>query len=198
MPARDMTPLVLNPDLDPWDRQPGETVKRHAQFAAYRDLGRTRTLRKVAETLTLSAEYLRHVSAANRWVIRAEAFDQHRDQLHEAMWLEERRRAAENDAKLLSAAVGKVAARLNTLKAEELDPPTLARLLDVVLRHRRALFGDPQMTVAVTGPSGDPLTVQVAEFTAMGAEQRRAAIDDMVAQVQRRADAAAGASDDDD
>jgi hypothetical protein len=193
-----MTPLTLNPDLDPWDRQPGETVKRHAQFATYRDLGRTRTLRKVAETLTLSAEYLRQVSAAYAWVARAEAFDRNRDQLHEAAWLEERRRAAENDAKLLSAAVGKVAGRLNILKLEDLDPPTLVRLLDVVMRHRRALFGDPQMTVAVTGPGGDPLELKVAEFAAMGAEQKQRAIDDMVAQVQRRAAATAGVDDDDD
>jgi hypothetical protein len=196
--VRDLTPVVLDPDLDPWERQPGETVRRFAQFATYRDDGRARTLRKVAETLTLSAGYVRQVAAAMRWVQRAEAFDLHRDRLHEAAWLEQRRQAADNDAKLLGAVMAKIAGRLPSLRPEELTVADLARLLDVTLRHRRALFGDPQMTVAVTGAGGDPLELKVAEFAAMGAEQKQRAIDDMVAQVQRRAAAAAGADDDDD
>lgn len=198
MTARDMTPLTLNPDVDPWDRQPGETVKRHNQFALYRDTGRTRTLRKVAETLTLNVGYVRQVSAAGLWVQRAEAFDRHRDELHQAAWLEQRRLAADNDAKVLSAVIGKLATRIGSLNPSELGVKDLTRLLDVTLRHRRALFGDPQMTVALTGPGGDPLAVQVAEFAAMGAEQRRLAIEDMIATLDRRAAAARGVDDDDD
>jgi hypothetical protein len=198
MTVKDLAPLDLDPDLDAWERQPGETVKRHGQFAVYRDLGRVRTLTKVAETLTLNAGYVRQVSAAMRWVERAEAWDRHRDALAQAQWLEERRKAAENDARLLGAAVGKIAGRLQALRADELSVGDLVRLLDVTLRHRRALFGDPQMTVAVTGPGGDPLTVQLAEFSQMGAEQRRLAIEDMVAAVRRRVDAAAGIDDDDE
>jgi hypothetical protein len=196
--VKDLAPLDLDPDLDPWERQPGETVRRHSQFAVYRDLGRVRTLTKVAETLTLNAGYVRQVSAAMRWVERAEAWDRHRDVLAQTQWLEERRKAAENDAKLLGAVIAKIAGRLPSLKPEDLSVGDLVRLLDVTLKHRRALFGDPQMTVALTGPGGDPLTVQLAEFSQMGAEQRRQAIEDMVAAVRRRVDAAAGIDDDDE
>ncbi len=196
MTGRGIKPITISGDDDSWERQPGETVLRYHQFAVYRDLGRTRTLRKVAEDLTLNSGYVRQVAAAGLWIQRAEAFDQHRDQIHQAAWLEERRKAAENDAKLLSAVVGKVAQRLQGLRAEELAPTDLIRMLDVVMRHRRALFGDPQMTVAVTGAGGDPLTVQLAEYAAMGAEQRRLAIEDMVATVRRRVEATAGGDDD--
>lgn len=198
MTVRDLEPLDLDPALDAWERQPGETPKRHGQFVVYRDLGRVRTLAKVAEALTLNAGYVRQVAAAMRWVERAEAFDRMRDGLHQKQWLEERRKAAENDAKLLSAAVAKIAGRLPSLKAEDLTVGDLIRLLDVTMRHRRALFGDPGLTVAVTGPGGDPLAVQLAEFSAMGAEQRRLAIEDMVATVRRRVEAATGVDDDDD
>jgi hypothetical protein len=184
--GRDLIPLDLAPDLDPWERQPEETARRYAQFATYRDMGRVRTLRKVAETLTLNAGYVRQVAAANRWSDRAEAFDRWRDEQHHRAWLDERRQAAERDAALLSTAVDRAADRLQTLTADDLSPRDLIRLVDVVLRHRRALYGDPQTTVAVTGPGGDPLTVQVAEFAAMGAEQRRAAIADMAVAVTRR------------
>ncbi len=198
MSVRDLRRLDLDPSADAWERQPGETVKRYAQFCAYRDLGRARTLRKVSETLTLSADYVRHVAAAMLWVQRAEAFDRHRDELHQAVWLDARREAAERDAAILSEAVQRVAERLRILDAEELSPHDLIRLLDVAMRHRRALFGDPQMTVAVTGPGGDPLAVQMAEFEAMSAEQRRVAIEDMAATTLRRLRAIAGDDDDDE
>lgn len=188
--------LVLDATLDPWDHQPGETTLRYAQFRTYLDDGRGRTLRKAAETLARHSAYVRTVAAAYRWVERAEAFDRHRDELHEKVWLEQRRKAAERDSQLLDAAVGKVAQRLRTLLPEELDPADLIRMLDVVMRHRRGLFGDPALTVAVTGPAGDPLTVQLAELSAMSADQRRAAITELAAAVQRRSEAAAGGDDD--
>jgi glutamate/tyrosine decarboxylase-like PLP-dependent enzyme len=93
--------------------------------------------------------------------------------------------------------MGKLVQRLGSLQAEQLSPAEFTRLLDVVLRQRRTLFGDPQMTVAVTGPGGEPLAAQVAEFVAMGAEQQRRAVQDMVDSVQRRLAAADGAVDDD-
>jgi hypothetical protein len=196
MPTVQLPTLTLATDLDPWDRQPNETTRRYDQFRAYLDAGRGRTLRKTSETLTLSADHIRHVAAAYRWVERAEAWDRDRDELHEKVWLEERRKAAENDARLLNAATAKVAQRLTTLLPEELEPADLVRMLDVVMRHRRGLFGDPALTVAVTGPAGDPLTAQLAELTAMTADQRQTAIAHLAATVQRRSEAAAGGDDD--
>lgn len=198
MTGAQLPALALDPDVDQWERQPGETAKRYGQFCTYRDAGRGRTLRKVSETLTISADYVRHVAAAYRWAERAEAWDRYRDQLHEATWLEERRRAAEHDSKVLSAAIGKVADRINSLRPEDFTPETLIRLMDVSLRHRRALFGDPQATIAVTGPAGDPLTVQMAEWAAMAPEMRLAATAGLAAAVLRRTKAIAGGNDDDD
>lgn len=198
MPTAQLPLLQLDPDLDPWDRQPaGETTRRYAQFRTYLDAGRARTFRKAAETLALHPAYVRTVAAAYRWAERAEAWDRDRDELDEKTWLEARRLAAERDSQLLNAAVAKVAQRLATLQPAELEPSDLVRMLDVVMRHRRALFGDPAaITVAITGPGGDPLAVRVAELAAMSVDQRRAVIDDLAATVRRRSEAAAGGDDD--
>lgn len=197
MSGTNRPPIALDADLEPWEHQLGETPKRYSQFCDYRDLGRARTLRKVADTLALNDRYVRAVSAEFRWVERAEAFDLNRDRLHEAAWLEERRKAAENDAKLLGAFVGKLADRLRTLKTEDLSTGDAIRLLDVTMRHRRALFGDPTATIAVTGPGGDPLTVQLAELSGMTSEQRQSAIAALVETVQRRSSASDAVDDDD-
>lgn len=189
--------LVLDPDLDPWDRQPDETPLRHSQFRAFMDVGRGRTLSNTAETLGRHRTYLWAVAHAYRWVERAEAHDRHLDEMHERVWLDERRKAAEYDARLLQGATSLAARRLRSLNETDLSPGDLIRLLDVIMRRRRELFGDPTMTVAVTGPGGDPLTVQLAELAALTPDQRRTAVLGLADDVRRRALAAAGGADDD-
>lgn len=191
------TTLTLDPSLDPWERQPGESARKHGQFATYRDLGRARTLAKAAESLTLAHGHVRNTASENRWRERVEAWDRHLDLLYEATWLEERRKAAESDAKILGAAIGKLAQRLSTLRAEELSPGDFIRLMDVAMRHRRVLFGDPTETIAVTGQGGNPLAVQLAEFAQLPAEQRRVRLADLAASVNRRLRAVDGSDDED-
>ncbi|WP_327421758.1 hypothetical protein OG763_14555 [Streptomyces sp. NBC_01230] len=191
-------PITLDPALDPWERQPKESARKHGQFATYRDLGRARTLAKAAESLTLAPGHVRNVAAEFRWRERVEAYDRHLDRLYEATWVEERRKAAETDSKILGAAIGKLAQRLGTLNAAELSPGDFIRLMDVAMRHRRVLFGDPTETIAVTGQGGNPLAVQLAEFAQMPEEQRRVRLADLAASVNRRLRAVDGSDDDDD
>lgn len=153
----DGTPIDLDPGTDAWERQPTESPKRFGQFATYRDLGRTRTIRDTAEQIDVTADYLRHVAAKFRWSERAEAFDRHRDRLHQAMWLEERRKAAEADAKVLSAGIGKLAQRLTSMSPSELSVGDMIRMMDVVMRQRRHLLGpgeEIQVDATVTQVDG--------------------------------------------
>lgn len=194
-----LTPLAaLSADVDPWERQPGETTRRHAQFLTYRDLGRARTLQQASEGLALAAGHVRAVGAAFRWRERAEAWDRHRDQLDQAAWLEARREAARNDARILNAMISKVAAALVNLDPATLTPAVLVRMVDVAMRHRRALFGDPMATIAVTSPAGDALAAQLAEFTALPTEQRTARLAALAAEVLRRTRAIEDTDEDDE
>ncbi|WP_330435872.1 hypothetical protein OIC43_37215 [Streptomyces sp. NBC_00825] len=191
-------PITLAPDLDPWERQPNETPHKHGQLATYRDLGRTRTLTEAAQRLTLAYGHVRNLAAQYRWRERVEAYDRHLDRQYEAMWLEERRKAAETDAKILGAAIGKLAQRLTTLNAAELSPGDFIRLMDVSMRHRRVLFGDPTETIAVTGEGTNALAQHFADFAEMSPEQRRARLGELAASVNQRIKAVDGSGDEDE
>ncbi|GAA3027418.1 hypothetical protein [Streptosporangium longisporum] len=146
-----LRPLKLDPKVDPWERQPDESLPRYSQFCTYRDLGRGRTLRKTAEILTKNDRYVRDVAVAFRWRERVDAYDSHMDRLYQVTWVEERRKAAEADARILGAGLGKVAQRLPSLNAADLSAGTVIRLMDVTMRHRRALFGDSASTLTAHG-----------------------------------------------
>ncbi|MFD3848162.1 hypothetical protein ACFWVB_20015 [Streptomyces microflavus] len=191
-------PVTLAPDIDPWEKQPGETAARHGKFIVYRDLGRARTLTKAAGSLTLAYGHVRNLAVEGRWRERVEAWDRHQDLLYEATWLEERRKGAETDAKILGAAIGKLAQRLQTLRAEDLSPGDFIRLMDVAMRHRRVLFGDPTETIALTGQGGTALGLQLAEFAKMPPEVRRTRLANLAASVNRRLAAVDGGDDDSD
>ncbi|MER6633518.1 hypothetical protein ABT301_35795 [Streptomyces sp. NPDC000987] len=191
-------PITLSPELDPWERQPTETPHKHGQFTTYRDLGRTRTLTEAAQRLTLAYGHVRNLAAQYRWRERVEAYDRHLDRQYEAMWLEERRKAAETDAKILGAAIGKLAQRLATLNAAELSAGDFIRLMDVSMRHRRVLFGDPTETIAVTSEGANALAHQFAEFAQMPPEQRRARLSELAASVNQRIRAVDGSDDEDE
>ncbi|MFD6936284.1 hypothetical protein ACFWAP_09045 [Streptomyces goshikiensis] len=191
-------PITLSSTLDAWEQQPTETARKHGQFITYRDIGRARTLQKAAERLQMHPVTVRKSAARFRWRERVERWDRHLDALYEAEWLEERRKAAQSDAKMLGALIGKLAQRLGTLDAGQMSIGDFTRLLDVVMRHRRVLFGDPTETIAVTGPGGNPLAVQLAQFAALPPEQRRVRLADLAAAVQQRAKALDGGDDEDD
>lgn len=136
-----MDPIDLAPGREPWEQQPGETDTQYGQFTVYRDLGPGRTIAKVARELDRDPAHLRRVSSVRLWRQRATAFDRHREQVRQRIWQEKCREAAEADAKILSAAVGKLAQWLMGLDPARLSEGDGTRLLDVVMRHRRQLMG---------------------------------------------------------
>lgn len=63
----------------PWEQQPGESAKAFEAFAAYRDMGAERSVRKVAQKLSKSATQIKEWSAKWRWVERSRAYDRELD-----------------------------------------------------------------------------------------------------------------------
>jgi hypothetical protein len=82
--AKTQDPL---PNLQPWEQQPGETPKHYNYFTLYKNIPiPQRSIKKVQETLQqqnkqLTQEYLRQVSAANKWQGRVSAWDKHMSHL---------------------------------------------------------------------------------------------------------------------
>ncbi|WP_405961244.1 hypothetical protein OG235_36900 [Streptomyces sp. NBC_00024] len=192
--------ITLDPTLDQWERQPGETPRRHARFLVFRDLGLTRTLAKASDALALSYSHVRALAAQYRWQDRAASWDAHQQRQYTAEMEEERRKAARDDAKILRIMTGMVGQALPHVQqqAAEMSITEFSRFVETTMKLRRNLFGDPTETIAVTGPGGDPLTVQVAEFQQMPPEQRRVRLAELAASVSRRVKALDGDDDDDE
>jgi hypothetical protein len=167
------------PDL--WERQPGETAKAYDQFCTYRDLGRGRTLAKVAEILARNTSWIRTVAAQRDWVRRASAWDREQDQVFSMSLVDRRRVMAERHASLASAFLNKVVQRLTTLEVNKLTPADTVRWLEVATKLERQALGAPTEHVQHTGPGGGPL-----EVAHLNDEQRRARLAELSAEVQRR------------
>ncbi|MBO0819608.1 MAG: hypothetical protein J2P26_02025 [Nocardiopsaceae bacterium] len=192
--------IRLDPDKNPWERQPGESDKRYGHFTAYRDLGRRRTLAQAAENLALHPAYVRALAAAGQWQVRAAAWDAHQDELFALELADTRRRAARNDARLLDAVIHRVAQALQTVDPTVLTPNEMIRCMDVALRHRRLLLGDAtdNTHLTISGPGGGAIQVEMDRFKELPAEAQDAQIHQLVQATQRRLRAVNATSLDDD
>jgi hypothetical protein len=126
-------PQPLSEDVEPWERQPGESERHYSYFAHYRDTGRTRTLANAAEALAamgarLSYRHARNLAARWSWLDRAAAWDREQDRVYAAEMAGKRRELAERESRLAWAMVAKVAGRLNRLTDAEVDQVTLPEL----------------------------------------------------------------------
>lgn len=148
-------PILLAEDgRDLWDRQPGESAKRWGQFTVYRDLGRTRTLKRVAERLNLTHRTAQQYSHSYRWVTRAEAFDRHMDDQWIAAIKERQRRMVQDHLKLASVFHEKATEAITSLVAQNLNATETVRVADAYSKLIRFALGEPDQNVAITGRPG--------------------------------------------
>lgn len=160
---------MSEPEILPWDRQHSEPEKAYGYFVLYRDLGRTRTVAKVATEVNKSRDYLHKLATVWKWVQRAQAWDREEDRLYVEGLAEQRRDMAKRHARIASALQAKLVTRLQNLDPSKLSPGDVARWLEVATRVERLALGLPDSTTAHTGPDGGPIR---AEVEAMSEQQR--------------------------
>lgn len=160
----------MNEQVLPWDRQKSEPETAYAYYLLYRDIGRTRTVARVATEVHKSRDYLHKLATRWRWVPRAQAWDREEDRLYVEGLAEHRRDMATRHARIASALQAKVVARLQSLDTARLTPSDIARWLEVATRVERLALGLPDSTTAHTGPDGGPIRAEVEQMT----EQQRA------------------------
>lgn len=183
-------PIQLDPTRNPWDRQPKESPAQHARFATYRDLGRLRSLQAAHQKLTeagvkLTYGSLRQVSYEFQWTRRAEAWDLSYDQKDHERLIEQRREMITRHQAVAKALLAAGIRALQLVKPEDMTPRDIAQFLKLGTDIERIAIGEPQRIVAVTGPSGGP--IQTEDVTTLSAEERRARLADVMAELARRA-----------
>lgn len=70
----------IGDDLDPWERQPGESEEAFVAFATYRDLESPRSLREVAKACEKDPSLIGRWSSRYDWIVRVAAWDRQRDE----------------------------------------------------------------------------------------------------------------------
>ncbi|MFE6405169.1 hypothetical protein [Streptomyces alboflavus] len=185
-----MASKTTDPEAEPpkpWEQQPGEGDKAYAALCAYYEQGVRRSYRRVGEELGKSRALVERWGAAHDWVERVRAWTARDVELERAEFAEERRAAARADGEVLAALVGKVRSALAELDPADLTPDQLTRMTDIVLKHRRALYGPvDQAPVTVTGTVGNmPVAVEVERFDRLPGPAQAVELEELAARVLR-------------
>lgn len=161
-------PEAPRPIKRPWERQPGEGTKAFAAFVIYRDLGRDRSLVKVADELRRRKEErgekgggrpgsiptrLSTMSSQWRWVARSAAWDEEEDRLR----LKARVKAVEEMAER-QATYGMLMQQVGVLKLQKLreavqeddsavSGPLAVKMVEAGSRVERLARGEPSEIV---------------------------------------------------
>jgi len=148
--------------LQPWDRQPGESRKAFAAFVIYRDLPGTRGCLAAAQKVSCRLQIIRKWSATHDWYNRARAWDKRQDRLARQEQIRERQKMAERIAmggkelqELAREEMQKLRADLRNGRPDPTDPKgkktiavrltpyQIARMFELGARSERMARGDP-------------------------------------------------------
>lgn len=138
-----------------WDQRPGETRNAYAAFIAYRDLGRRRSLRKLAAADGRTANAFARWNTDHHWQERVEAWDQHLDAERNAAAVEQARTMHDEWMNLSFKMLERAAEGLAAFADKDLSPKQVVDLADCSLRFAKAAMGVADIHVQVEVDSED-------------------------------------------
>lgn len=184
------SPIDLDPGRDPWDQQPRESSKQYERFLRFRTLGRMRSLTTTNKVLTeigdeLTYGTIRVQSHLYRWTERAQAWDRNQDELDHERVIQARRDMIDRHQKIAGALTTKALTALRVLQNADLDPADVVRFLKLATDLEIRALGEPNQTIAVTGPAGGPIVTE--DITNLTDDERRLRLKEVAAELARRA-----------
>lgn len=158
----------LNPDINPWERQPTESKPAYAAFVAFRDSD----ARKVGDHGSSAYKW----SAEWHWGYRAYQWDLYQAQEEAAAMVRYRRRMNERQRSTARLAQSKIIAWLNALDPSKLTAGEASRWLEVAVKIERLAGGGEteRLAVAAQGPIED-----------LSAEETQEALTKLVAEINQ-------------
>ena len=130
----------------PWERRESESTKAYEAFCIYRDMGRERSLSKVAEKLQKSETLMGRWSRTYDWVRRAAKWDDEQDRIERETAQKEQAKAIRDmrkrHADLGQAMLIKAARALARIPDDEIKPTDISRMVDVASKLERISRGD--------------------------------------------------------
>ena len=130
----------------PWERRESESTKAYEAFCIYRDMGRERSLAKVAEKLGKSETLISRWSYTHGWVDRAAKWDDEQERLEREIAQREQAKAIremrKRHAKLAEDMLTKSAKALKRIPVDEIKPADISRMVDIASKLERISRGD--------------------------------------------------------
>ena len=189
--ASKQKPIDLDPGIDPWEQQPRETSRQYERFLRFRDIGRMRSLTTLNRVLTgigdeLTYGTIRIQSHLYRWNQRAQAWDRHQDELDREKIIKARRAMIDRHQRIAGVLTTKALGALRLIgEKTPLDPADIVRFVKLATDLEVRALGEPHQTIAVTGPAGGP--IQTEDLSGLNDDERRRRLQDVVAELARRA-----------
>lgn len=158
--------IELDPLIDAWEQQQGETPRNYGLFTFYRDFGRIRTVAQIATMSPISFAATARVARYNRWVERAGLWDAEQDRIAGIRLQDAREEMARKHSAAARKLMDKALERLATLDADSISPHALVLMLDTAARIERAALG---LETLNKGATSAQTSVTVAATTATDA-----------------------------
>lgn len=124
-------------DINPWERQEGESSKAFESFVIYRDMGAKRTFTAVADTLHKSCTLIRRWKEQWDWEKRAMAYDNSLEKEARAEAAKGIRKMIERHIKIAVDMQDKAVASLEKMGAEELTPKEIREFIKMATELER-------------------------------------------------------------
>ncbi len=167
----------------PWDRQPGEGPKAFTYFQAFKDIGLSRNLQKVAEKTGKTYHTIEGLSARNNWKERAVAWDNHLAEIRQKKTIENQTRLAQVFEGEINAYIAHVGERLKMTDPADIDTKDLPRFFDIGWKIAQDYYRNhglsPVETVQETAGQSFP------DLEAMTPEERRDLLIEMKLEIER-------------
>ena len=138
-------PKRQEPDIAPWEQQPGESAKAFEAFAIYRDMGVERSVRKVTQRLNQSLTLIGKWSSRYNWPERARAYDRDLDRQAHAQAVREVRSMTNRHIRIAMQLQAKALEALEQLNVATLSPKMqlafLAKATEIERMNRLSAAG---------------------------------------------------------
>ena len=138
-------PKRQEPDIAPWEQQPGESAKAFEAFAIYRDMGVERSVRKVTQRLNKSLTLIGKWSSRYNWPKRARAYDRDLDRQAHAQAVRDVRSMTNRHIRIAMQLQAKALEALEQLNVATLSPKMqlafLAKATEIERMNRLSAAG---------------------------------------------------------
>lgn len=131
---------ILEPE--PWERQLNESTQAFEAFAAYRDMGASRSLAKVSRQVCKSKALMERWSVDHDWVKRVAAWDAEKDRVARETTLNDIIEMRKRHAAIAKKMMDTADSALNNIKPDEVSTNEIARLVEIASKLERISRGD--------------------------------------------------------